>query len=280
MHKFLFIAILCLVSSVGLRQAQAKKKGKSARAAKAEVKQTQTKEVADAISGLSHTDPEKVLSSIGVLAASGAKGAAAPLVDLLRTGPRNDITNAAIQSLGLIAHPESLPVIIEYLNHRRPDARITAIYALDAYEDEKVAAALTDALRDSDKEVRSTAALSLGKHGNVSTVPILFKALDRGVQEAAISIGQLGTAKHAEKLSAQLGKLDINILLPGFDEFLRREDFPKKGKLQILNDLFELAGPDVRRFAVAYKASFPPGTTEENELFKMVSRMVRRIQED
>lgn len=280
MHRFLFTAILCLASSLGLNQAQAKKTGKSARAAKANVKLAQTKEVTDAISGLSHTDPEQVLSSIGILAASGAKSAAAPLADLLRTGPRNDITNAALQSLGLIAHPESLPVIIEYLNHRRPDARITAIYALDAYEDDKVATALTGALRDSDREVRSTAALALGKHGSESTVPILFKALERGVHEAAISIGQLGGEKDAEQLSAQLGKLDINVLLPGFDEFLRREDFPKKGKLEILNDLFELAGPDVRRFAVAYKASFPPGTTEENELFKMVSRMVRQIQED
>ncbi|MCU0663377.1 MAG: hypothetical protein MUC50_13755, partial [Myxococcota bacterium] len=61
---------------------------------------------------------------------------------------------------------------------------------------------------------------------------------------------------------------------------LRRPDFSVKAKMAILDQLFELAGPEVKRFAVAYKASFPPATDEDaNPLFKMVSRMVRQIQE-
>jgi HEAT repeat protein len=167
------------------------------------------------------------------------------------------------------------------LGHRRPDARVTTIYALENYKDNRVTHALEEALRDSDSQVRATAALALGKRGSLGSVPILFQAFDRGVYDAAISIGQLGTPEHASRLAKYLGKADIKVLLPGFDEFVRRPKFPKAAKLQILAQLFELAGPDVKRFAVAYKASFPPGTDEdENELFKMASRMVRQIQEE
>ena len=129
--------------------------------------------------------------------------------------------------------------------------------------------------------MRSVAALALGKRGSESSVNILFQAFDRGVHDAAIAIGQIGGPTDAERMAQYLGKVDVNLLLPGFDEFLRRKDFPKKAKLKILEQLFELAGPDVRRFAVAYKATFPPDTEEgENELYKMVSRMVRQIAEE
>ncbi len=237
--------------------------------------------VRDSIHKLKSPNPEEVMYAVQILAASGAKEAIGPLTDLLRSGPRNDVTNGIIQALGSISSKSSIELLIEYLGHRRPDARVAAIYALENYKDKRVTKALEDAMRDSDSQVRSTAALSLGKRGNITSVPVLFQAFDRGVHDAAISIGQLGKPEHVKHLADYLGKADVKVLLPGFDEFLRRADFPKKAKLEILNQLFELAGPDVRRFAVAYKASFPPGTDEdENELYKKVCRMVRQIQEE
>jgi HEAT repeat protein len=221
------------------------------------------------------------MDGVQTLAASGSKSAVNPLTQLLKTGPRNDITDSIIQTLGFIGQPSSIAFLIEYLEHRRPDARIATIYALENFRDPRVARALENALRDSDAEIRSTAALALSKQGDIRSVPILFQAFERGVDDAAISIGQLGNDRHALRLATYLGKTDIKILLPGFDEFLRRPAIPKKAKLEILNQLFELAGPDVRRFAVAYRASFPPGTTEEkNALFKKANQMVRQIQED
>jgi hypothetical protein len=238
-------------------------------------------EVRDAIHKLKSPDPEEVLSSVMVLAASGSKEAVGPLTDLLRTGPRNDITNAIIQALGSVGQRSSIDILLEYLHHRRPDARIAAIFALENFKDARVTDAFEQALRDSDTQVRNAAALSLGKRGSTTSVPILFQAFDRGVHDAAISIGQIGSEKDAQRLAQYLGKVDVNVLLPGFDEFLRRADFPRKAKKEILEQLFELAGPDVRRFAVAYKASFPPDTEEdEDDLFKLVSRMVRQIPEN
>ncbi|MCP4603110.1 MAG: HEAT repeat domain-containing protein [Proteobacteria bacterium] len=237
--------------------------------------------VGGAIQKLKSENPEEVINSIQILAAAGTKKAVAPLTELLRTGPRNDITDIIIQAIGSIGDESSIDILIEYLNHRRSDTRIAAIYALENFDNTRVSKALEDCLRDSDRQVRNTAALALGKRGSLGSVSILFLAFDRGVHDAAISIGQLGTPDHANRLAHYLGKADVKVLLPGFDEFLRREDFPEKAKLDILDQLFELAGPYVRRFAVAYKASFPQGTDEdENVLYKRVCRMVRQIQEE
>ncbi|MCP4197239.1 MAG: HEAT repeat domain-containing protein [Proteobacteria bacterium] len=234
-----------------------------------------------AVIQLQSPDPDQVMDGVQTLSASGSRTAAEPLAKLLKTGPRNDITDSIIQTLGFIGHPSSIQILIEYLQHRRPDARIAAIYALENFKDHRVARALENALRDSSAEIRSTAALALSKQGDINSVPVLFQAFERGVDDAAISIGQLGNDQHSLRLATYLGKADIKILLPGFDEFLRRSDIPQKAKLEILNQLFELAGPDVRRFAVAYRASFPPGTKEEkNELFKKANQMVRQIQEE
>jgi hypothetical protein len=238
------------------------------------------REVKDAIYKLKSPNPEEVLSSVQLLAASGSNSAVGPLTDLLRGGPRNDITNAVIQALGSIRSKASVAILIEYLEHRRPDARTAAIYALEGYKEAKVQDAIENRLRDSDTQVRNAAAVSLGQRGNKASVPILFQAFDRGVHDAAIAIGQIGTPADAQRMAGYLGKDDTVVLLKGFWEFLTRTKFPKKAKIEILEQLFELAGPDVHAFAVRYKATFPPGTEEdENDLFKLVSRMVRQIAE-
>jgi HEAT repeat protein len=267
MRKIQILLVLCAISAAFAATAQSKKPKRA--------------DIKDAIFKLKSPNPEEVMYSVQLLAASGSKDAVGPLTDLLRSGPRNDITNGIIQALGSIGEPGSVPILIEYMGHRRSDARVAAIYALENYKDGRVTASFEQALRDSDSQVRATAALALGKRGSRSSVPVLFQAFDRGVYDAAISIGQLGAPGDASRLAQYLGKADVKVLLPGFDEFVRREDFPNEAKLQILAQLFELAGPDVKRFAMAYKASFPPGADEDkNELYKMVNRMVRQIQEE
>ena len=64
-------------------------------------------EIRDAIHKLKSPNPEEVMTSIQILAASGSTTAVGPLSDLLRTGPRNDITNSIIQALGSIRSKSS-----------------------------------------------------------------------------------------------------------------------------------------------------------------------------
>jgi HEAT repeat protein len=268
---------------VGLPASSGKKaaSAKGGAAAKATAPSIGSREVKDAIHKLKSPNPEEVLTSVQLLAASGSKDAVGPLTDLLRTGPRNDITNSILQALGSLGQRASMPILIEYLDHRRPDARVAALFALENFDDPKIISVIENRLRDSDAEVRNTAALLLGKHGSAASVPILFQAFDRGVRDAVVAIGQIGSANDAARLTQYLGKMDVTLLLPGFEQFLTRPNLPEKAKLAILEQLFELAGPDVRRFAVSYKASFPPGTEEdENPLYKTVCRMIRQIAEE
>jgi len=282
MHRFWVVVACTGLLLMGLPvSAQKKAGGGKSASAKAAAPAIGMKEVKDAIHKLKSPNPEEVLRGVELLAASGAKEAVGPLTDLLRTGPRNDITNAILQALGSLGQRTSIPILIEYLDHRRPDARVAALFALANFDDPKVISAIEGRLRDSDAEVRNTAALLLGKLGGPGSVPILFQAFDRGVRDAVIAIGQIGSAEDAARLAQYLGKVDVAILLPGFEQFLARSSFPEKAKLAILEQLFELAGPEVRKFAVSYKATFPPGTEEdENPLYKTVCRMVRQIAEE
>ena len=265
---------------------KAKGKAKKGKAKKGKAKKgaidsgVSSDDVAKANENLSSKDPELVLEAIQVLGASGKKESATPLMELLKAGPRSDITDAVLYSLGGIGNEDSIDLLIAYLGHRRPDARIAALFALEKFKADRVSKAIEQALRDSDRQVRASAALALGKRGDAGSVPMLFRAFERGVTDAAISIGQLGKPEDSKRLATHLGRADIKILLAGFEEFLNRDDFPEDAKISILNRLFDLAGPEVWRFAVTYKATFPPDTDEnDNKLYKLVSRMVRQIKD-
>ena len=237
-------------------------------------------EATKAVKDLESADPDVVIEAIQILGMTENPEAASPLIGILEQGPRSDITDAILFALSSVRHGDAVPVLLKYLNHRRSDARIAAITALTNYEGDKVTRGLESALADSDRQVRSSAALALGKRGDSRAVPILFLAFERGVSEAAIAIGQLGSVEDSKRLTHYLGKEGIRIMLSGFDEFLKRDDFPEEAKLNILNRLFDLAGPEVWRFAVTYKATFPPDTDEnENRIFKLVNRMVRQIKD-
>ena len=279
------------VPSAKRATAQKNKKQPSGKAARKKTKKQLREEAAksaaetatqfnDALKKLDSGVPDEVLEAAQYLGTSDRKEAAHPLMKLLEKGPRSDITDAAIFALGNIGEADSAPLLMTYLNHRRPDARIAALFALEKYRGKEVTAAIEGALRASDRQVRASASLALGKRGDVTSVPILFRAFERGVSDAAISIGQLGSPDDAKRMLSYLGKEDIKVLLAGFEEFLNRDDFSESAKLNILNRLFDLAGPDVWRFAVSYKASFPPDTNEEeNKVYKLVCRMVRQIKD-
>lgn len=229
---------------------------------------------------LKSRDPDTVVEAVQMLGASAHPAAAGSLLDLLKTGPRSDITDSILFALGSIPGDEAVPVLLGYMSHRRPDARAAAIMALENKKGGAITRAIENALRDSDRQVRAAAASALGARGDAASVPILFTAFEKDVPEAAAAVGRLGSQKDAERLARYLGKEDVKVLLGGFEEFIKRENFPESGKLDILNRLFELAGPDVWRFAVTLKSSFPPDTDEtENKIYKLVSRMVRQIKD-
>jgi HEAT repeat protein len=243
--------------------AKGKKEGKAAVKPAAKVgtkpakKEKMTPEVKEAAALLQSAEDEKIIEGVKKLGELADPTGVTPLVDLLKAGQSDKVTQAAIDALGAISSPKAIPILIEYMKHRRAEVRVIAINAIAEIKDKQVSEALKSALKDSDTNVRKTAALALGRYGDPSAVDILFKAFDRNVVEAAIAIGQLGSVNDMERLSTYLGKSPLTILLPGFLEFLGRADFPEKGKLKIIEKFKELAGPEVKQFLIKFVAGLP-----------------------
>lgn len=245
------ITAVFLVMSFGSAAHAAKKKTKAPKL---------TVEAKAAVDLLKSADQAQVLEAVTKLGELAELGGAGPLMKLLDKGPTDKVTEATLDALGAISNPDSIPILIEYMHHRRPKVRIIAVNAIAEIKDKRVAEALKSALRDSDSNVRKAAAYALGRYGDESAIDILFKAFDRDVPEAAIAIGQIGGVDAMERLSGYLGKAPLDILKPGFSEFLNRDDFPDKGKIAIIDKLMELAGPEVKEFLKQYAAGLSEDT--------------------
>jgi len=257
------ISIICCFVYNGKLQAQEKGEGKKKQDSKAGITEKAKKvkispEVKEASDLLKSEDDEKKLEGIKKLAELADPAGVEPLIQLLKEGQKDKVTEAAIDALGAISSPTSIPILIEYMKHRRPAVRILAVNAIAEIKDKQVIDALKNALKDSDAGVRKSAALALGRYGDQSAVGILFKAFERNVTEAVIAIGQIGNVDDMERLSGYLGKSPLSLLLPGFSEFLARDNFPENGKIKIIEKLKELAGPEVKQFLIKFVAGLPP----------------------
>lgn len=231
----------------------------------------------EAREALSSSDPERVILAIDSLTVIGTPEVVPPIVQLLRSGPPDRITDYAVEKLGIIGQPAAIEELSNLLHHRRPAVRRAAIAALAQIRDERVRPLLESGLHDSDAEVRGQAARALGEIGARASVPLLFRAFERGVPEAAEAIGRLGdastavssdpnhdredprTTTHPHTLAMWLGRMPLSVLLRGFERFLNRSDISPAVKEQIIVRLEQQASAQVREFLQRWVSSLPPG---------------------
>jgi HEAT repeat protein len=235
-------------------------------------------EIRDAIAKLQSQNMDEVRDAIQFLGVSEAPTAVDPLVTLLRTGPPDIYTEAIVEALGSLARPQALPVLLDYLRHRRVNVRTKVVDAIAAIRDPRVRPALEQGLRDSDPRVRGAAALALGRTAATASLPVLFRAFDRGVPEAAVAIGQLGNAASSEQLLGFLGQRPLPLLLPGFKEFMARRDFPEPAKLHVVEKLLELSGPQVKRFLISFVGTLPEN--DRSRVRQAAEEAIRRIPDE
>jgi HEAT repeat protein len=193
-------------------------------------------------------DQARVQQAIERLAARKRPDSAQALIAFVRAGQPDALCDRAIAALGAVGSPEAMPLLAELSRHRRPAARVAALTAAAAIPGEPADALLTAGLRDSDPAVRGQSARLLGERGTRSAAPLLFRALERGVPEAAAAIGRLGDAAAVARMHGLLGKLALQTLLEGYERFLARADLDEASKLDIVTRLGEVAGPAVKRF--------------------------------
>ena len=231
----------------------------------------------DAAEALRSNDPERVIAGVDAMAVLGGEQGVAPLVDLLHRGPTDAVTDHVVELLGIIGHPSAIEELSNLLHHRRPAVRQAAVQALAAIHDARVRVLLESALHDSDAAVRGEAAEALGNTGATASVPLLFRALERGVPEAAVAIGSLGdgsvavsreaahdredprTTTRPLTLAMWLGRRSLRELLQGYRIMLSRRDIPVAVKEQIIVRLEQQASAQIRTFLQEWIASLPAG---------------------
>lgn len=224
---------------------------------------------------LQSTNPDEVRAAIDDLTVINDAQCVAPLAELLRTGQPDAVTDRALDALRAIHHPSSIEVLTEFTHHRRASARRRAYRALAAIEDRRIPALIEAGLRDSDREVRSAAALALGNMGSRSSLDLLFRAFDRGVIEAATAIGQLGNAASVERFDAYLGRVPLSVMLGGYESYLRRTDINEETKIGIVTRLGEVSGRQVREFLASYAGTF--SDRDRSRLRATVTETLARI---
>lgn len=233
----------------------------------------------DAIAArLNSSNADEVREAIDLLSVIDHPSVVPHLATLLRSGRSDEVTDRALTALEGLAHPSSIDVLVEFTHHRRARARRLAYEALAAIEDRRVPALLEQGLRDSDRTVRGNAARSLGEIGARGSVDTLFVAFDRGVVEAAISIGKLGDRASITRYNEHLGRVPLSVMLSGYHEYLRRNDVAEEVKVDIVNRLGEVSGPLVRAFLQRYLDTFPTtGRASRSRVRTVVIDTLRRI---
>jgi HEAT repeat protein len=224
---------------------------------------------------LRSTNADEVRQAIDALRVIDRAECVPPLAELVRSGQPDAITDAALEAFRGLAEPSSIDVLTEITRHRRAGARRRAYAALAGIADRRIPTLLEQGLRDSDRNVRAACALALGNIGARGSVDILFRAFERGVVEAAVSIGKLGNEGSVERFSAHLGQQPLSVMLSGYEQYLRRTDIAEQTKIAIVNRLGEVSGRQVREFLSAYLATF--AARDRSRLRTVVQDTLRRI---
>jgi HEAT repeat protein len=200
------------------------------------------------LSDLDSSDVGKVRHAIAELESDGSPAAAHALSAFVEAGPPGPALVPAIRAIAGMHRAESVELLLSLTRHRRPDARVAAAEGLSNYRQMRVAAALENLLSDPDADVRDAGAGALATAGTRQNVELLFRALDRRVDEAARAIGQLGNADDVAKLAEKLGRTPLETLLPGLEAALLRSDLSAAARIAVVQKLGALETPEVKDF--------------------------------
>lgn len=217
--------------------------------------------------------PRATLGDIEQLERSGPKARQA-LEGLVRAGQEDAVADRAIAALGLLAQPESLELLARLRSHRRVAARQKAYAAIARIADPRAVSLLGHGLRDGDASVRAGVALSLAERGDTASVPLLFVALERGVPEAAIAIGEIGDADSVARYATYLGKQPLDVMLTGYERFLARKDLDVGAQLAIVATLEELGTAAVSDF---FQACLHKHITSRAALLRALAGSYERV---
>jgi hypothetical protein len=192
---------------------------------------------------------------------SAKDGAAAvpAVVDLLKEGLPQPLTQAALETLGDTESDAGSEVLSWYTHHRDVALRRAAVSAIAKTHGATAAKTLRATLSDQDPGVRGLSATALGSLKAKDAVPDLFVALDHKVAEAAASIGQLCADAECDKLAGKLGSVPFDVVTSGLDQVLFRppSEVNDDLKVKIIGRVRELGTADANHFLREVQGKWP-----------------------
>lgn len=212
---------------------------------------------AQAFAMLDSRSVDDIRLGIETLGLSPTPRAADALAARVRRGLPPALLEAALSTFGAMQQPTSVSVVLELALHRDAGVRAKAIEVLGTLGGQEAITAMRRGLDDASPVVRVAAVRALNAAQDRGSVPVLMRAFDRGVLEAAEAIGHLGNAEEVRALLGHLGIAPFETIMPGLAEALVRADLPQRVRLDIVARITELGTENARRFFEQLQPTLP-----------------------
>ena len=219
----------------------------------------------EANDALKSSDATRIESTLGTIRVAGKDGGGKPftgaIVARLKAGLSKSLIVKALDTLAELEDQAGAEAGDMYLAHRDGEVRQAAVRCLGGSKGPVAVKGLQKALTDPDGRVRGLAATVLGGTKAADAVPMLVVALDKGVNEAAVSIGQLCTTAPGDKscdvLLDRMKSKPFDVISSGLGQMLARKDVSDDAKKKVITQVRELASQKAREFLVEIKTSWP-----------------------
>lgn len=186
------------------------------------------------------------------------------IASALLAGVEPHVAAAGLETLGVLARPESADAILRYLDHRRVSLRRRALIAAARLHTPAMLRAIEARLGDSDAEVRAEAARTLADVGDATSVRALWAAFEREagtglgsegsalMNESARALGARGTDQDVDRLLTFLRRVPFGALTRAFEGALRRADVTNPVKVRVVQAIAGIATPQAREMLTRY----------------------------
>jgi HEAT repeat protein len=164
-----------------------------------------------------------------------------------------DVKRAALIGLGLARRAESLPVLVDAVDHGEPATRLVAVSALRDFPDSDVISVWTRAARDRDEAVRNAAIANLSNRASSAATQALIDLLGWPVSDTvALNALTVPVAGRVATILTSLRRADDE-LSPKLTSVLARMRRPDA--TDALLEAFQLGSPACRKAAATALAA-------------------------
>jgi HEAT repeat protein len=201
--------------------------------------------------------PDDIARAIEQIKKSKHPAGVRALTNRIRNGLPPQLLSLAIDALIEIKSNLAVKTLFELSGHRSHAVRQKIAASLPALRHRETMKVLVKMLDDQNAEVRSQAAIAIGKLKPQSAMNDLIAAAELGVLEASEIVGEHVRPGRVPSLIKMVDDKNIIAFTPLLRELAVRKDIPNNHKLAIVARLDELSTPSSRRLLITLATSLP-----------------------